>query len=161
MLKKFVFILLLIHMACVYSLHLLNGEASITGKTEEIVMEAPKEVVWHTLVRDAMIEANKKDLPVVVLFTGTGWCSYCDMLEEEVLSQPGFQELADRAVFLKIEVSSDKKLKGLQKDLFARLGIKGVPMLYVMSKDLKEIEARIGGYSGNPGEYMKRIKGAL
>lgn len=59
--------------------------------------------VWSTHYLSALQQAQRENKALLLLFTGTGWCKYCNMLEKEVFSQPEFSRLSSYCVFVKIE----------------------------------------------------------
>ena len=46
---------------------------------------------WHESYSEALAQARSRNRPLVLLFTGSDWCSSCGELERNVLSDPAFQ----------------------------------------------------------------------
>jgi class 3 adenylate cyclase len=69
-----------------------------------VAQDEPVRAKWLTDFEKAKELAQREKRPVLLLFTGTEWCSVCVILEKKVLSRPEFAEFAkDRLVLVKVE----------------------------------------------------------
>lgn len=59
--------------------------------------------MWQSDLSVARHQAMKTRTPVLLLFTGSEWCSYCIQLEKEVLSTPAFAAWAEKAILVKLD----------------------------------------------------------
>lgn len=115
---------------------------------------------WQTRLADAKAEAKQRQLPLMVLFTGSDWCPYCIHLEAEVFKSKEFEAFASKAVLVKLDYPrkqdrSPEKLaanKGLA-DLMTlkdQHQITGFPTVLWLSPDGKELN-RVVSYKKGTG----------
>lgn len=103
---------------------------------------------------DRAVEMAKRDHKLILLdFTGSDWCGYCQLLEKEVFSTESFQKFTDdNFVCVKVDFPHEHALaEDVQKQnaqLQATYKVDGYPTLIVIDTDGKEL-GRITGY--NPG----------
>ncbi|HAN41599.1 MAG TPA: thioredoxin, partial [Candidatus Cloacimonas sp.] len=71
---------------------------------EEIDNEATEleesEGIWLTDYDQAMTVAKESDLPVLINFSGSDWCIWCQKLEEEVFDKEEFKAYAEENLVL-------------------------------------------------------------
>jgi tetratricopeptide (TPR) repeat protein len=89
---------------------------------------------WLTNLDDAKRLAVKDGKDLLIVFTGTAWCSPCVQFESNVLSRPQFVRSAEPFILVKLEFpQSDEDLPaGQRKDFMAwreRYGIRVFPTL--------------------------------
>ena len=59
---------------------------------------------WHNNYQEALDLAKRTSRPVVLFFTGSDWCGWCNKLEKEVLDTADFQQNAgDKMIFVKLD----------------------------------------------------------
>ena len=58
------------------------------------------EIPWLYDINEAYTTAQKEEKPMMLLFTGSDWCSWCIKLEEEVFSKSSFGEAAAKKFVL-------------------------------------------------------------
>ena len=106
--------------------------------------------------------AEKEAKPMLVLFTGSDWCIWCQRLEQQVLSQDAFSSAIPKemvAVFLDFpNDGSVKPERRKQNEALARkYGIRGFPTVLLM--DAKgEPFARTGFRPGGPEAYVEHLR---
>lgn len=60
--------------------------------------------LWCETYSDSIKQANEKNKPLLILFTGTAWCPACMKLERDVLNKPEFAKgVGDKFIFYKAE----------------------------------------------------------
>ena len=123
---------------------------------------------WLTDFDQAKKEAVKKNLPILVDFSGSDWCGWCIKLDKEVFSTKAFKDYAkDNFVLLLLDFprrsSISDKLKKQNSELAKKYQVQGFPTVLILDKDGTVI-AR-GGYMEGGSEayikYLKRIKEGL
>jgi thioredoxin-related protein len=104
---------------------------------------------------EALNASQARNRPMLILFTGSDWCPYCQALQSEVLSSNEFQQyINSHFVFLTVDelrntpVMDDEKKR--VADLEQKFGPSGFPSLLVVSSDEKTI-GRISGYAPGSG----------
>jgi protein disulfide-isomerase len=103
----------------------------------------------------ALDDAKKYHVPLLILFTGSDWCPYCQKLEQEVLSTGDFSSFTStHFVFLTIDdlrnspVADDDKQRISQ--LERKFNISGFPTLVLIDTDEHE-KGRMEGYDPGSG----------
>jgi len=70
------------------------------------------EVNWLTNYKEAIAQSEKENKPVLMLFSGSDWCSNCIRLETTVFGTSAFQEYAkSKLILLKLDFPVKKKNK--------------------------------------------------
>lgn len=101
-------------------------------------------VAWLTNYDEAVRISKATSKPMLLLFTGSDWCSWCIKLEKEALNTPEFAEMAaDKFVFVRLDFPVNKALspelttqnKRLQKDY----DIEGFPTVVILDSQQKQI----------------------
>lgn len=112
---------------------------------------------WMTDLQEAQQLAVQQQKPILINFTGSDWCSYCKLLEREVLQTSDFMAFA-RDKFILVEIDVPRKSAKLtadqikkNKETAIKFGISGFPTIMVISP-----EGQItGGFVGNPTAHKK------
>ena len=105
------------------------------------------EVSWSADIASALQESRSTGRLVLMKFTAD-WCHYCKKMERTTFSDPAMAELVNRD-FVPVLIDFAK-----HQELAAHLKIRGLPVLLVVSPDLKIIE-RINGYHTAPKLFPK------
>lgn len=121
--------------------------------------------VWSTHYLSAVQQAQRENKALLLLFTGTGWCKYCNMLEKEVFSQPEFSRLSSHLVFVKIEhpipqahLSPEEAQQN--RELERQYGVKEYPTVIVVDAQ-GQILGRAGYEAGGPMRFNQTILNML
>lgn len=110
----------------------------------------PAPVTWYTNLQAALKEARDAKKVVMLDFTGSDWCHWCQKLKEETLTSPEFDALA-RESFVPVEVDfpqgkqQSKEEKKQNEELKNTYKPDGFPTIVFVETDGKEI-GRIVGY---------------
>lgn len=122
---------------------------------------APRPANYPTFTdyQSGLEAARKNHVPLLILFTGSDWCQYCQMLEREVLSTSAFTKFtSSHYVFVTIDdlrnspvIDDDKRrIASLEQ----KFNITGFPSLVVVDENEKELN-RVEGY--NPGSGPETV----
>ena len=120
-------------------------------------------IKWMTNYEEALELANKSAKPLVLFFTGSDWCGWCNKLEEEVFDEPEFVRLAgDKYVFLKLDfplyAAQPAQLNAQNKQLQKKYDIKSYPTLVLIdARDQKQIAAT-GYRPGGGRQYAQHLQ---
>jgi thioredoxin-related protein len=104
---------------------------------------------------EALSASQARNRPMLILFTGSDWCPYCQSLQSEVLSTSEFQQYVNsHFVFLTVDdlrntpVMDDekKRVAGLEQ----KFGTSIFPSMFVVGGDEKVI-GQINGYPPGSG----------
>jgi len=119
---------------------------------------------WGTDYNAALSQAKAENKLVLLHFTGSDWCPYCQLLDKEVLDRPSFQSFVDKHYvgvtvdFPQRTVLSDAVRQ--QNDMLqSQFNVEGFPTLLVVTPDGKEL-GRMDGYAPGTGEaaVVDRLK---
>ena len=131
------------------------------GKPDEGVAEADKSA-WESDFSVALEISAQKGLPVLADFTGSDWCRFCIMLDNEVFSKEEFQDFAKDNLVLFVadfprrkEISDE--LRQQNHRLAERYGIRGFPTVLILDAEGNEI-ARTGYRPGGAAAYVEHLK---
>lgn len=126
---------------------------------------APAEmgIAWLTNYEEAVKQSRNQSKPMLVFFTGTGWCPACSKLEQEVFDTQSFAELAaDKYIFLKLDFPQDKSLIDGQtaaqnKHLLKKFDVRSFPTVLLLEPK-NQVEIGITGYRpGGPRQYASHL----
>lgn len=122
------------------------------------------EIDWCESYTDSIQKAKTLSRPLLILFTGTGWCPACIKLEREVLSKTQFiQALANRFVFYKAEFM-DPSPEGLNSNpdsvLLDRYQVDTFPTIAVIDGNGRLL-FKINYKAGGPEAYINEINQKL
>ncbi len=117
---------------------------------------------WFTNYDEGMRQARTSSKPVLILFTGSDWCTWCKKLEQEVLDRPEFAASAgDKFVFIKIDFPMNKKLPADQtarnKQLQKEYGVSGFPTLVMLDSQQQKQIGTVGYRPGGPKAYSDYV----
>jgi thioredoxin-related protein len=120
---------------------------------------------WDDNFEKVKKDAARKELPILMLFTGTDWCPWCVKLENEVFSENEFKRYARKNLVTFIadfprRKSLSKKTTKQNKELAATYGVKGFPTVVLVDAEGKEI-ARTGYKEGGAEAYVEHLKELL
>ena len=117
---------------------------------------------WMTNFEKAKQVAASRNIPILVDFSGSDWCSWCIKLEREVFSQSAFKEYAKENIVLFVaDFPSKKKLpvdeEKQNKELAQKYGIRGLPTVLLLDHNGKVL-AKTGYKPGGAEAYVTHIK---
>jgi protein disulfide-isomerase len=117
---------------------------------------------WLDDYEQAINESKSTSKPILLLFTGTGWCAYCDKLEEEVLNTPDFaRAVGNKFIFVKVNYPTPDnlpaKLAAQHKQLQEKYDIRGFPSVILIDSQQKKIGST-GYRSGGGQAYAQHLQ---
>lgn len=112
-------------------------------------------VKWHTNFQDALRLSQSTSRPIVLFFTGTDWCTWCNKLERESLDTADFvQATKDKLIFVKLDFPMKTKLDPdttkQNQELQKKFSIRGYPTLILL--DPKQQQIGVTGYRVGGGK---------
>ncbi|GAB4234099.1 MAG: hypothetical protein Tsb0021_13280 [Chlamydiales bacterium] len=136
----------------------LGSSASLSAH-----VSVPNKVQWMNDYRQAIEVSKQQDKPILLLFTGSGWCTYCNKLEREVLDTQQFAEaMKDQFIFVKMDFSPQGKARdmthALQHDQARnRYGINGFPTVIVIDNN-ERVLLKTGYRQGGAQMYVSYLE---
>ncbi len=120
---------------------------------------------WLTEYSTARKASTDSGKPMLVYFSGLGWCYWCGRLDEEVFAAPEFEKFAkENLVLLNIDFPRTPTQRATAADKFnadlaSSFGVTGVPSLILVSPDGKAL-GKFGYREGGPAIYIEAIQKA-
>lgn len=117
---------------------------------------------WETNLEIALQKAQKENKAVLVNFTGSDWCIWCQRLSNEVFSQSEFEKFAkENLVLVKIDFPKNIELpietRMYNNQLAQRFGVEGFPTIFLLKPDGNVI-LQTGYQPGGPVNYINHLK---
>lgn len=117
---------------------------------------------WETNLEIALQKAQKENKAVLVNFTGSDWCIWCQRLSNEVFSQSEFEKFAkENLVLVKIDFPKNIELpmetKMYNNQLAQRFGVEGFPTIFLLKPD-GNIILQTGYQPGGAINYINHLK---
>jgi thioredoxin-related protein len=119
---------------------------------------------WRTSIPDVADRALASSKPILIFFTGTGWCTWCTKLEQEVFHQPEFaQMVGNRFIFMKADFPdySDEALaRSPYKGIMDRYRVDSFPTVVVVDKNgnhLFSMSYMPGGARNFANQLLQRL----
>jgi protein disulfide-isomerase len=124
---------------------------------------ASANVTWLTDFSAAKQHAAGEKKKLLLDFTGSDWCYYCQQLETEVLSTDAFKDFAKDYVLVRIDFPRSTELppalKHQNDSLAQQFHIDGYPTLVELSPAGQEITRQTGYDPGSgPQAYLSQFK---
>ena len=117
---------------------------------------------WLTNFNKARAEAAKRNLPILLDFSGSDWCGWCKKLDKEVFSTKAFKEYAKKNfVLLLADIPHAKPMPKEvleQNNMLQHMyGVRGFPTVLILDKDGKVL-ARTGYKAGGAKAYIAHLE---
>lgn len=113
----------------------------------------------------AKSQSKINNKPILLIFSGSDWCSWCVKLDSEIFSQPEFKEWADRNVITVIadfparkELPPDLTIQN--EALKNQYNITGFPTVLLLNSE-GELIARTGYQHGGAEKYIAHLENLL
>ena len=133
------------------------------GLSTAVSLHAQGKPGWLDNQPKALEQAKAGKKLVLMDFTGSDWCSWCQKMDKEVFSDPAFKQYAqDHLVLLELDFPQQKPLdpaiRKQNEDLAKQYGVEGFPTLLVLDSDGKPIKAFQGYQEGGAKAFIEQLK---
>ena len=120
---------------------------------------------WETNLETALQKAKTENKAVLVNFTGSDWCVWCQKLSAEVFSKSEFEDYADgNLILVKIDfpqsIEQSAETKFYNNQLAQKFGIQGYPTILLFNSQGKMV-LQTGYQPGGPENYVNHLKSYL
>lgn len=118
---------------------------------------------WLTDLDKAKKISAKKDMPILMYFTGSDWCKPCIQLKEDYLDTKEFEDVKDKMVLVlvdrpyRLDIISAEQMEKNKAIIKKYNKQKSFPLMLVLDKNGK-VKDQISGYSGDPRYYAQFVK---
>lgn len=118
---------------------------------------------WGTDYKASLNQAAKEHKQVLLDFTGSDWCIWCQRLEKETFSQPDFKDYAAKNLILvTIDFPQNKEqseaVKHQNEELQRKYHIEGFPTLVLLDEKGDFIKKTSGYLKGGPKGFIDWVK---
>lgn len=137
-----------------------DTEKTDRSLTEELNAYVPEG--WNPNFLAALDQARKEDKYLLLDFTGSDWCVWCERLRDEVFYTEEFKAWADKnAVLVFLDFPSGIQLSEsqVQQNIILQqfFGIQGYPTIWLMDNDLTPM--LVTGYQeGGAEAYIRHLE---
>ena len=119
-------------------------------------------VEWFTDAEAAQAKAREENKLVLLNFTGSDWCIWCQRLKRDVFDKPEFAQFAQsKLVLVEVDFPQHKTLPEAQQQANARLDktyhINSYPTIILLDPNGKQI-ARMGYLFGGASAFIAKLE---
>lgn len=119
----------------------------------------------HEGFEKALTAAQGNGRLVLIDFTGSDWCGWCQKLQEEIFSRPEYQAYAQKNLeTVVVDFPKTKSLSTTQKKqnqtLARQYRVKGFPTLILVDGNGKELARHDGYLEGGPPAFIAWVQTA-
>jgi protein disulfide-isomerase len=123
--------------------------------------EAADRINWFTNYDEAVKTSRNTTKPMVLLFTGSDWCTWCIKLEDEAFNSPDFANaVGDKFVFVKLDFplnrSQPTEVTAQNKRLQKQFDVQGYPSVIILDSQQRKI-ANTGYRPGGGKQYATHL----
>lgn len=130
-------------------------------KSAKPIVEPEDDGIWMVSMDFAKKTASEKNVDLMILFTGSDWCHWCQLMAEEIFSDEKFQEeVVKKFVPVKLDFPSKvdfpENIKQSYRSLAEKYCIRGYPTVILAAGDGTPYAAC--GYQPGGGEaFLKTL----
>lgn len=115
-------------------------------------------IQWQTNYEQAVQQSKATNRPLVLFFTGSDWCGWCNKLDDEALETMEFAEAtANKFIFVKLDFplysNQDPQLKAQNKELQQKFDIRSFPTVLVVDPKQNQ-QIGVTGYRPGGGKLF-------
>lgn len=145
--NKFLFIFFTILSFCSCRIAADNQAASAATR-------AP--IKWQTNYEQAVQQSKAASKPLVLFFTGSDWCGWCNKLDEEAFDTREFAEAAgSKFIFVKLDFplysAQDPQVKAQNKELQQKFDVRSFPTVVIVDPKTNQ-QIGVTGYRPGGGK---------
>ena len=113
---------------------------------------------WITDFNQAKKISAKKDMPILMYFTGSDWCKPCKQLKVDYFDTEEFKDVNKKMVLLlvdrpyRLDIISEEQMTKNKAIIKKYNKQKSFPLMLLLDKNGK-VKDEISGYSGDPRYY--------
>ncbi len=117
---------------------------------------------WTLDLLGAIAESEKTGKDILLNFTGSDWCVWCEKLRDEVFSTDKFQSYAEEnliLVFLDFPqgIDQSQEIQSRNQVMASLFGVQGFPTLWLLDSELVPV-LQTGYQEGGPDAFIQTIE---
>ena len=149
-------------LSCLCVAAILCGCGSETTQQPEKEKISAKGIVWMTDFEVAKSQAKISGKPILLVFSGSDWCTWCIKLDKEVFSTDEFKNwAADNVITVIADFPTGKTLPDevvkQNNQLQTTYNVAGFPTVFLLRDDGSVI-AKTGYQRGGVAAYIRHLK---
>ena len=134
------------------------------GLMAGVMVVGAVEPKWLNHLPDALSQAKDQKRWVLMNFTGSDYCVWCQRFQKDVLSRPEFKAYAEQhLVLVEVDFPERKKqsveLKKANEALQEKYAVAGFPTFVLLNSDGREVGRQVGYLRGGPEAFLKKLDG--
>lgn len=115
-------------------------------------------IKWFTNYEEALKQARSANQPLLMFFTGSDWCGWCNKIDEEAFDTKDFAEAAgNKFVFLKLDFplysAQDPNIKAQNKQLQQKFDVRSFPTVILFDAQQNQQIGTTGYRAGGGKQY--------
>jgi thioredoxin-related protein len=127
-----------------------------------LVASTARAADWTEDYAAAVAQAKKEHKMILLDFTGSDWCIWCQRTDKEVFETKKFKDFADKnLVLVTLDYPKSRPMPDAVKAQNAKLeqkyGIEGFPTLVVLTPGEKVVFSQIGYKDGGPDAFIAQF----
>jgi protein disulfide-isomerase len=127
-----------------------------------LAASAARAAEWTEDYASAVAQAKKEHKMVLLDFTGSDWCIWCQRTDKEVFDTQKFKDFADQHLILvKLDFPRSHEqsdaLKAQNNGLQEKYGVEGFPTLVVLTAGEKVVFSQLGYKDGGPDAFIAQF----
>lgn len=135
-------------------------DPSLSSDSKQLA--SPTRAGWTTSYERGQQEAQANHKLILLDFTGSDWCGWCKLLDQEVFSQPQFKEYANKnLVLVEVDFPRRKKIpdetKSQNVQLARRYQVQGFPTIVVLNGEGQKV-GELGYMEGGPSVFIAELE---
>jgi len=124
-----------------------------------LAASAARAADWTEDYAAAVKQAQKEHKMILLDFTGSDWCIWCQRTDKEVFETQPFRDFADKnLVLVKLDYPRERPMPAATKaqnaKLMEKFGVEAFPMLIVLDSHEKVVFTQAGYKEGGPDAFF-------
>jgi len=118
--------------------------------------------IWTEDWNAALQQAQREGKDLLINFTGSDWCVWCQRLDAEVFSTPSFRQQApQRFILVKLDfprgLPQTPAIRNRNQELAQRYGVEGYPTIFLADSKGRPY-AKMGYQAGGPATFLRNME---
>lgn len=132
------------------------------SKLNPVAYSATTAIQWTTDYAAAVQQAQKQNKYILLFFTGSDWCGWCQKLKAEVFATSAFaQKVGNQFVFVELDYPMNRvmtpELTQQNRELKQKYGITGFPTVVILDSN-ENLIGQMGYESGGGESYANSLQ---